>query len=176
MFRHTTKKSPVPTALFLSSWAFCYFLPSMSLKGPARRFLPSFRGRCFPSGTQLPYDSNPVALGYVKRRTFLSTCSRLVGIGFESQPTPSPVSFQSSLHAMNNKWHTKNQVEIEREYKTNSSNVEEEDNEKNTRKLFQISLITCDIIRVHISSLIYANSETRKSVILMNLNDKVRRY
>jgi hypothetical protein len=36
---------------------------------------------------------------------------------------------------MNNKWHTKNQVEIEREYETNSSNVEEEDNEKNTKKL-----------------------------------------
>jgi hypothetical protein len=79
------------------------FSTLMSLEASARRFLPSFRGRCFPSGTQLPYDSNPVALGYVKRRTFLSTCSRLVGMDFESQPTPSPVSSQSSLHAMNNK-------------------------------------------------------------------------
>lgn len=31
---------------------------------------------------------------------------------------------------MNNKWRTKNQVEIEREYKTNTFNVEEKDNEK----------------------------------------------
>lgn len=129
MFRHKTKKLPVPTLFFSLLGPFVIFY-ALSLKVPARRFLPSFRERCFPPGTQLPYDSNPVALGHVKRRTFLSTCSRLVGIGFESQPTPSPVSSQSSLHAMNNKWHTKNQVEIEREYKTNSSNVEEEDKRK----------------------------------------------
>lgn len=35
---------------------------------------------------------------------------------------------------MNNKWHTKNQVEIEREYKTNSSNVEEEDKRKKNKE------------------------------------------
>lgn len=59
--------------------------------------------RCFLLGTQLPYDSNPVALGYTEQRTFLSTCARLEGIGFESRPTLLPSSAQSSLYAMNNK-------------------------------------------------------------------------
>jgi hypothetical protein len=103
---HITMKSPVPTALLSLVLDRRLFSSPTSLRALARRLLPSFR-RCFPSGTQLPYDSNPVASGYVKRCTFLATCSRLVGIGFESQPTPSPVSSQSSLHAMNNKWHTK---------------------------------------------------------------------
>jgi len=54
---------------------------------------------------------------------------------------------------MNNKWHTKNQVEIEREYKTNSFNVEEKGNEKNTRRFFYNYLIANNIIRVQISDL-----------------------
>jgi hypothetical protein len=78
-----------------------------------------------------------VASGYVEERTCLSTCFRLVKIGFESQPTSLPSSSQSSLHAMNNKRHTKNQVEIEREYKTNSFNVEEKDNEKMPESSFK---------------------------------------
>jgi len=114
--------------LLTSTGALGYYLVSMFLTilGNILLSLP----RCFLPGTQLPYDSNPVASGYVEERTCLSTCFRLVRIGFESQPTSLPSSSRSSLHAMNNKWHTKNQVEIEREYKTNFFNVEEKDNEK----------------------------------------------
>ena len=74
----------------------------MFLTIPGSSFLPSFP-RCFLLRTQLPYDSNPVASGYVEGRTSLSTCFRLVRIGFESQPTSLPSPPQSSLHAMNNK-------------------------------------------------------------------------
>jgi len=114
---------------FTSTGALGYYLVSMFLTILGNILL-SFP-RCFLPRTQLPYDSNPVASGYVEESTCLSTCFRLVRIGFESQPTSLPSSSQSSLHAMNNKWHIKNQVEIEREYKTNSFfNVEEKYNEK----------------------------------------------
>jgi hypothetical protein len=64
-------------------------------------------------------------------------------------------------------------VEIEREYKTNSSNVEDGDNEKIQENTFKSLWLRVTSFGYSISSLIYANSETRKGVILMNLNDKV---
>jgi len=87
--------------LLTSTGALGYYLVSMFLTILGNILL-SFL-RCFLPGTQLPYDSNPVASGYVEECTCLSTCFRSVRIGFESQPTPLPSSSQSSLHAMNNK-------------------------------------------------------------------------
>jgi len=87
--------------LLASTGALGYYLVSkfLTILG---NILPSLP-RCFLPGTQLPYDSNPVASGYVEERTCLSACFRLVRIGFESQPTSLPSSSQSSLRAMNNK-------------------------------------------------------------------------
>lgn len=136
------------------------------LEIPAKGFLPSFPMRCFLLGTQLPYDSNPVALGYKEQHTFFSTCARLEGIGFESRPTVSPPSSQSSLHAMNNKWHQKkNQVEIEREYKANSSNVEEEGKKKYEGSFKPLWLRVIIREKLLIAALMHVNIKTRDTIL-----------
>lgn len=157
----------------------CYFLPSMFLKIPERRCFPSFSGRFSLLRTQLPCDFNPAALDTVKGHTFLCACSRLVGIGFESQPTPLPSSSQSSLHAMNNKWHTKTKWKSNVNTKQIHPMCKErrEGQVKSIRIFFpRISLITWNNIRVLISSLMYANMKTRKGVLLLNLNGYARCY
>ena len=133
-----------------STSALGYYLVSMFLTilGNILLSLP----RCFPPGTQLPYDSNPVASGYVEECTCLSTCFRLVRIGFESQPTSLPFSSQSSLHAMNNKWHTKTKWKSNVSTKQIPSTWKKRTMTKCQKVLLNL-LITNNIIRVHISDL-----------------------